>query len=162
MAVKNKKRTKSVINAKVQWTLAMRVVLHFFIFVCAGAIFGLINQLLADPFGGLKENLFAFWKHSGPMVLALVCLVPIFIRDTLTLSNRIAGPIHNLRGTCQRLADGEADVPPLKFRDNDMWDDLPALFNKMTDRLRNDETNQGEATQVEAEAGGTEQSLVEV
>lgn len=160
MAVQNKKRTKSVVNAKVQWTLALRVVLHFFIFVCAGAVFGLINQVLADPFGGLKENLFVFWKHSGPIVLALVCLMPIFIRDTLTLSNRIAGPIHNLHGTCQRLADGEADVPPLKFRDNDMWDDLPELFNRMTERLRVGESSLSGATQVDTAASETEQSPV--
>ena len=132
---KKNQRKKAVVNAQVQWTLALRVVLHFFVFVCAGAIFGLINQFLSDPFGGVSKNLSTFWQHSGPMLLALLCLMPVFIRDTLTLSNRMAGPICRLRDSIKRISEGE-DVPPLKFRRKDMWDDVPALFNAMVERLR--------------------------
>lgn len=136
MAKNPDNRKKAVVNPRVQWTLATRVVIHFFVFVCAGAVFGLINQFLADPFAGASENLAAFWKSCGPMLIALVCLMPIFIRDTLTLSNRIAGPIHNMKNTIRRIAAGERDVRPLKFRKGDLWDDLPDLFNSMVDRLR--------------------------
>lgn len=136
MPEKKNLRKKAVADAEVQWTLALRVILHFLLFVCAGAFFGLINQFFKDPFAGLTANVNAFWQQSGPMLLALACLIPIFVRDTLTLSNRIAGPIYRLRDTVKRLGDGE-DVPPLKFRKRDMWNDLPELFNKMTDRLRN-------------------------
>lgn len=136
MAKKNLRR-KAVADAKVQYTLARRVVLHFFVFLCAGAFFGIINQFLANPFAGVKENLATFAQHSAPLFLAMVCLIPIFIRDTLTLSNRIAGPIYNLRNTVTALAEGTEDVRPLKFRDGDFWDDLPEQFNTMTERLRN-------------------------
>jgi nitrogen fixation/metabolism regulation signal transduction histidine kinase len=104
-------------------------------------VFGLIKQVLANPFNGMKANLMTFWNQNGPMVLALACLMPIFIRDTLTLSNRIAGPIHNLRNKCRELADGVHDVAPLKFRKHDMWDDLPELFNRMMQQV-----NKGEAS----------------
>ncbi|MEQ9411014.1 MAG: hypothetical protein RIK87_25105 [Fuerstiella sp.] len=152
MAKTPDKRRKSVINPRVQWTLAARVVLHFLIFVCAGAVFGLINQFFADPFGGLADNLSAFWANSGPMLLALLCLMPIFIRDTLTLSNRIAGPIYNLSRTVQQLADGESDVRPLRFRKNDMWTDLPETFNQMVDRLRSEEVKADQSTAESATA----------
>lgn len=135
MPGKKNLRKKAVADAGVQWTLALRVILHFFLFVCAGTFFGLINQFFVNPFGGVAENANTFWRQSGPMLLALACLMPIFVRDTLTLSNRVAGPICRLRDTIKRLGDGE-EMPPLKFRKRDMWDDLPALFNKMTDRLR--------------------------
>jgi hypothetical protein len=135
MANKKNLRKKAVANAEVQWTLALRVVLHFFVFVCAGAFFGLINQFFKDPFGGFAANVNTFWEQSGPMLLALACLMPIFVRDTLTLSNRIAGPICRLRDTVKRLGEGE-EVPPLEFRRKDMWTDLPELFNRMTDRLQ--------------------------
>ena len=92
MAVKKNQRKKSVVNAQVQWTLAFRVVTHFFVFVCAGVIFGLINQFLMDPFGGLSKNLATFWRHTGPMLVALVCLMPVFIRDTLTLDELWVSP----------------------------------------------------------------------
>ena len=160
MAGKNNLRKKSVVDSQIQWTLAMRVVLHFFIFVCAGAVFGIINQFLADPFGGVQKNLLAFVTHSGPFLLALVCLMPIFIRDTLTLTNRMAGPIYNLRRTVQQLADGEANVRPLKFRDGDFWPDLPDAFNAMTERLQNGADASRE--QVSEPALQEERSLVEV
>ena len=158
MAKKNNHRKKSVINARVQWTLALRVVLHFFVFVCAGAVFGLINQFLIDPFGGLADNLSAFCRNSGPMLLALLCLLPIFVRDTLTLSNRIAGPIYNLKQTIRRISDGDEDVRPLTFRKGDMWEELPEMFNKMVENLRTSEPAEA-ATEF---ATQDERELVEV
>lgn len=152
---KENKRKKAVANPKVQYTLARRVVLHFFVFICAGAFFGVINQFLSNPFAGVKENLAAFAQQSAPFLLAVICLIPIFIRDTLTLSNRIAGPIHNMQNTIVALSEGQKDVRPLKFREGDFWDDLPAKFNKMTDTLRSecdqcsDAVNQTPATNQE-------------
>jgi len=138
MASKKKnQRRKAVVDARVQWLLARRVLLHFCVFVCAGAAFGLIFQILTNPMGSLSSHVESFWQHNFPMLIALVCLMPIFVRDTLTLSNRIAGPICRLRDTVKKIADGE-DVKPLKFRSNDMWDDLPTLFNRMVTRLQGD------------------------
>ncbi len=137
MAKTKNQRKKSVADARVQWSLAFRVVMHFSVFVVAGAFFGIINQFLADPFIGVKDNLLAFWNNSGPMLLALICLMPIFVRDTMTMSNRVAGPIRNMRNTIVKLGNSETDVRPLRFRKGDFWDDLPELFNRMTETLRN-------------------------
>lgn len=136
MASKKNQRKKSVVDARVQWLLARRVVLHFVAFVFGGAVFGLIFQILTNPMDSLSNHVAAFWQHNFPMLVALVCMMPIFIRDTLTLSNRIAGPISRLRDTVTRIVDGD-DVRPLKFRANDMWEDLPELFNRMVARLQN-------------------------
>ncbi len=144
MAKANNQRKKAVADARVQYTLALRVVLHFSIFIVAGAFFGVINQFLADPFAGVSENLWKFWSNSGQIMLALVCLMPVFVRDTLTLSNRVAGPVHNMRNTIRKLADGETDVRPLKFRKGDFWDDIPDLFNRMTETLRNNSSTTAE------------------
>ncbi|MCR9199647.1 MAG: hypothetical protein NXI04_13445 [Planctomycetaceae bacterium] len=153
MAKTKNQRKKAVAEPRVQYSLARRVVLHFFVFICAGAIFGIINQFLMDPFAGVQANLTAFARQSAPLMLAMLCLIPIFVRDTLTLSNKIAGPIHNLRNTIKAHAEGQQDVRPLRFRKGDFWDDLPEQFNAMTDRFR----QQREAA---AKAPG-EQELVE-
>ncbi|MFY9255045.1 MAG: hypothetical protein WAO83_16465 [Fuerstiella sp.] len=137
MAKSRNQRKKSVADARVQYSLAMRVVMHFSIFIVAGTFFGIINQFLADPFGSVKENLMTFFRSSAPFLIALVCLMPVFVRDTLTLSNRVAGPIHNMRNTIRSLSNGETDVRPLKFRKGDFWNDLPDSFNKMVETLRN-------------------------
>lgn len=129
-------RKKAVADKQVQYALARRVILHFFVFVCAGAFFGIINQFLANPFGGVEQNIATFLRQSAPMLVALICLMPIFVRDTLTLSNKVAGPIHNLRSTIKCLAEGKQDVRPLKFRDGDFWADIPEHFNAMTKRLK--------------------------
>lgn len=140
MSRRQENRKKAVVDKSVQYTLAGRVILHFFVFICAGTVFGLINQFLMNPFGGVEENLTTFLRHSSPFLVALVCLIPIFVRDTLTLSNRIAGPIYNLRNTIRKISTGDTEVRPLKFRKNDFWDDLPEAFNAMTERLSRQET----------------------
>ncbi len=134
MPPKNKRR-KAVIDSRVQWTLAGRVVMHFLVFICGGLFVGLIFQFLSNPMGSLSDHLGNFWRQSAPMIVAMVCLIPVFVRDTLTLSNRIAGPVCRLRDTVRRIANGE-DVPPVKFRQHDMWQDLPGYFNSMVDRLK--------------------------
>lgn len=136
MAKIQNKRKRAVADKQVQYALARRVILHSFIFVCAGTFFGIINQFLMNPFGGVNENMTTFFRHSAPMLVALVCLMPIFVRDTITLSNKVAGPVHNLRNTIKSLAEGNQDVRPLKFRDGDFWTDIPDKFNAMTEQLR--------------------------
>lgn len=155
MTKKVDNRKKAVVDKPVQHMLAGRVVLHFVIFLCAGAAFGVINQFLLNPFGGVEENLTVFLRHSAPFLLAFVCLLPIFVRDTLTLSNRIAGPIHNLRKTIQSHVDGDSGVQPLRFRKKDFWPDLPVAFNAMMSKsLR--------ADSVAVAADQEERDLVEV
>lgn len=146
MAGKKNRRRKSVVDARVQWTLAGRVVLHFFVFVGVSFIAGLSVQLLWQPTESAAVHLQNYWKQSAPMLVSLLCLLPIFVRDTLTLSNRIAGPICRLRDTVNRLGAGE-QVPPLTFRRKDLWGDLPDLFNRMVASLQQEEPESGDSGQ---------------
>lgn len=144
-------RKKAVADRQVQYTLARRVVLHFFVFVCAGAIFGIINQFMMDPFGGVAKNLNQFLRSSAPFLVALLCMLPMFVRDTLRLSNRVAGPVYNLRTTVKAIANGETNVRPLTFRKGDFWPELASDFNVMTERLRKEGAAQQLAATVAAE-----------
>ena len=162
MAKIKNQRKRSVVDARVQWTLASRVLLHFCVFIVAGAVFGLITQFLSDPFQGLNGHMRSYWSNNGPYMVALLCLLPIFIRDTLKISNKMAGPICRLRDTVDRLAKGE-DVAPLKFRKGDMWDDLPEKFNQMVDELRASGGSQSATTQSDdSESSCEKPELVEV
>lgn len=139
---RNNKRTKRLyVEPKVQGVLARRVIFHFIMFIVVGAMVGLFLQFLGDPFKPVKAHIKAFWSQSGPYVVALLCMIPVFIKDTLALTHRMAGPIVRLRGHLRSLADGE-DVPPLKFRDGDFFSDVPPLFNEMMETVRSSETNQ--------------------
>lgn len=135
MSEKNDRRRKSVVDARLQWTLAVRIVLHLFLFLTASLFFGLILQYLSDPLSGIRQHMSRFGSQNAPMLITAGLLLPVFVIDLLRLSNRIAGPICRLRYTMGRLGAGQA-VPPLSFRDNDMWGDLPRHFNQMVQRIR--------------------------
>lgn len=129
------KRGSLYVDKKVQGTLARRVIFHFIMFIAVGAMVGLFLQFLSDPFKPLKTHLSGFWSNSGPYVIALLCMIPVFVKDTISLTHRMAGPIIRLRGHIRAIADGK-DVAPLTFRDGDFFSDLPALFNQMMDHLQ--------------------------
>jgi hypothetical protein len=138
--VRNRKRRKAVVDARIQWMLDTPAVVHWLVFICCGTTLRLIVQHLSDPFTSPPEHVKTFGTEIASMFFVFLCLIPVFFRNMLTLSNRIVGPICRLRDTVKRMGDGGA-VPPLTFRNNDMWNELPALFNTMAARLREPKTS---------------------
>ncbi len=130
------RRWRMVILNKLQWALATRMLIHAMLFAGAAGLIGMISQFVSDPFAGFRANLTACWKSCGPILMALVCMLPIFVRDMLRFTNRVAGPIYHLTRTMQQLASGDENVPPLKFRKGDLCDDIPDAFNSMVEQLR--------------------------
>ena len=63
-------------------------------------------------------------KTLGVMLL----LLPVFLRDTLKLSNRFAGPMYRLRSALKSIV-SDGTLKPIKFRDGDFWQDAAADFN---------------------------------
>lgn len=141
MAKPNNKRSSQLyVDKKVQGTLARRVIFHFIMFIAVGAMVGLFLQFLSDPFRPIRMHASAFWSHSGPYVVALLCMVPVFVKDTISLTHRMAGPIVRLRGHIRALSEG-SEAGPLKFRDGDFFGDLPDMFNDMVAKLREGRTD---------------------
>ena len=131
----NKRSSRLYVDKKVQGALARRVIVHFVMFIFVGAMVGLFLQFLSDPFRPVQMHVSAFWSQSGPYVIALLCMMPVFVKDTISLTHRMAGPIVRLRGHIRAIADGK-DVAPLKFRDGDFFSDGPPMFNEMMDKVR--------------------------
>ena len=129
-----KKRTKNLIDRDVQGALARRVIMHFVVFVAAGAMFGLLMQFLANPFQPFADQFNAFWTNNGPYLAVLVLMLPIFIYDTIKMSNRITGPIYRMRLSIREVIETGEPVE-MKFRDGDFWQGLAPEFNKMCQRL---------------------------
>jgi nitrogen fixation/metabolism regulation signal transduction histidine kinase len=92
-------------------------------------------QFLANPLQGFSHCLSSFWSTSGPYVVVLMAMLPLFIWDTLTLTNRIVGPICRLRSAIRGINRGK-NIAPIQFRDGDFWQDLAAELNALTERLR--------------------------
>lgn len=154
----NKRSSRLYVDKKVQGTLARRVIFHFMMFILVGAMVGLFLQFLSDPFKPVRMHVSAFWSQSGPYVIALLCMMPVFVKDTISLTHRMAGPIVRLRGHIRAIADGK-DVAPLKFRDGDFFGDVPPMFNEMMDKVRassNEQEGLDELIRKAAEVVGAE------
>ncbi|MEO8494399.1 MAG: hypothetical protein ABI614_04980 [Planctomycetota bacterium] len=67
------------------------------------------------------------------LALASFGLVPVFVADSIKLSNRFVGPIVRLQTVIRQV--GKGKPVELKFRDGDFWTDLPDDFNRMVERL---------------------------
>ena len=135
---KNPNRKKSYVDPQVQGALVKRLTCHWIGFFAVAAVIAFSLQVLANPFRPMSQHLQQLWWTQGPFLLVMVFLLPVFIVDTIRLSNRFAGPIYRLRQTIRGLAEGEP-VRPLRFRDFDFWHGLAEDFNHMVDRLSNSE-----------------------
>lgn len=154
----NKRSSRLYVDKKVQGALAHRVIFHFIMFIFVGAMVGLFLQFLSDPFKPVRMHIAAFWAQSGPYVIALLCMLPVFVKDTVSLTHRMAGPIVRLRGHIRAISEG-SDVAPLKFRDGDFFTDLPPMFNEMMENVRGtDQDGIDELLQQAARVAGAEET----
>ena len=106
-----------------------------------------VLQFLMDPLQSRAE-----WVHQmkitiGSLLAVSVCLIPVFVRDSLKLSNRFVGPIVRLHQFIQSV--DRSDDTALQFREGDFWDSLAKDFNAMTSRLRNETPADGGVEQLQ-------------
>jgi len=104
------------------------------VFLIVSSVVAFILQVLTNPFRPLAAHAHDIWWTQGPFLLVMVFLLPVFVVDTVKLSNRFAGPILSLRRVMREIVQGK---PPrkLKFRRHDFWHDLADDYNAMLLRL---------------------------
>jgi nitrogen fixation/metabolism regulation signal transduction histidine kinase len=128
------RRTKHYIDSGVQGSLARRIILHWLVFLLVGAVVAFVLQVLSNPFQPLASHFQNLWWTHGPFLLVLVFLLPVFVIDTIKLSNRFAGPVYSLRRAIREIVQGK-QPRKLKFRRHDFWHDLADDYNAMLLRL---------------------------
>jgi hypothetical protein len=128
------RRKKHFIDACVQGSLARRILVHWLTFLAVASLVAFVLQVLSDPFRPLATHLRGVWWTHGPFLLVLTFLLPVFIIDTIKLSNRFAGPVYSLRRAIREIAQGKTPRK-LKFRRHDFWHDLADDYNAMLLRL---------------------------
>jgi hypothetical protein len=128
------RRTKNFIDARVQGSLARRIIFHRLLFLLVASLAAFILQVLSNPFRPLRDHLSDIWLTHGPFFLVLAFLLPVFIVDSIKLSHRFAGPIYSLRRAIRDIAEGKP-ARRLKFRRHDFWHDVANDYNAMLQRL---------------------------
>jgi hypothetical protein len=128
------RRTKHFIDASVQGTLARRLIFHWCVFLIVTSVAAFLLQVLTNPFESLAVHAQELWFTHGPMLVVMIFLLPVFVVDTIKLSNRFAGPIFSLRRSIRSIVQGKP-AQKLKFRRHDFWHDLADDYNAMLLRL---------------------------
>ena len=136
MDAKEKKalRKKLYVNRNVQGSLILRSILHWYFYLCAILLTVVVFTVIRDPSVLAIKLVFRSFVYFSPAIIASVILLPLFVWDILKASNRVAGPIHRLRGEMAILIDGQ-DVTELRFRDGDHWTELADDFNILAKEL---------------------------
>ena len=107
-------RSRFLVDPKVQWAVALRVIGHWTMFlVCLVAIGVMVRVLLGAGTQSMSESLRTGMMTQLPILGVMILLLPIFIRDTLKLSNRFAGPMYRLRTELRNLATDQPGIPTL-------------------------------------------------
>lgn len=135
-------RKRLFIDSNVQGALLRRCVLHWVFFSAAmltllvllQASFLMPHFLAVGPDGYRPDFLSNMWSQNGLILVAMVMLLPILLYDLIKLSHRFAGPISLLRNEMRRATRGEK-VKPIRFREDDFWQEMADEFNALLDRF---------------------------
>ncbi|TWU51959.1 hypothetical protein [Rubripirellula reticaptiva] len=122
-------RSRILVDPKVQWTIAGRLAGHWTMFlVCLVAISTLVRVIFTAGDQPLLDSAWSSLKAQTPIILVMLMLLPVFLRDSLKLSNRFAGPMYRLRTALRSLAQNK-ETGPIKFRTGDFWLEAADDFN---------------------------------
>lgn len=128
-------RKRILIDPTVQWTIARRIIFHWMIFFLLLFSISVGLRVLLDASDhALSSVLFDAVVAQAPLVCVMLLILPVFTRDTIRLSHRFTGPMYRLRVSLETLADG-LPMGPIKFRNDDFWQEIAETFNCVRDRI---------------------------
>lgn len=129
-------RKTDYIDRQVQGTLACRLAIHWFLFLASAIVLVFCMQWIHAPFRPLGDQVGLAWERHGIIFIMLICLVPIFVYDSVRLSNRFTGPMLRFRRAAHDLAEGNTPEK-IRLRNNDFWQDVATDFNRVIERQEN-------------------------
>ncbi len=84
---------------------------------------------------GFGENMAALWNQYGLLALVLGVLSPVFIYDSIKMSNRFVGPMVSFKSALKKLANGE-NPEAVRFRKGDFWQEMTGDLNKIAKEMK--------------------------
>jgi len=136
-------RSRLFVDRRLQGDIVKRILLHWLTFVAVGTTIAVIVRWLSHPTDPMSQQLREMLASFGPYLIALFALLPVFVLDTIKLTNRFAGPYVRFRRHIREILENKA-TGPIKFRDGDFWreteDDLNALLSAIQQQRNTDAT----------------------
>lgn len=125
------KRATVLVDPKVQWAIGRRIVLHWFLFAgCLIVVNIMMRTIVTMAEVPFIEALRMAAVRQLSVVVVMVVMLPMFVLDTMKLSNRFAGPMYRLRNALLKIPSAQP-VEPLTFRSGDFWSDTAEDFNRV-------------------------------
>jgi hypothetical protein len=132
------RRMQNLVDREVQWSLAKRLLLHWLLFLIATSLSVLMwARLIEAPTESWQTVINMSIGRLIPFAVAAVVLLPMFIKDSITLSNRFAGPVVRVRRALADFADGKS-IEPVELRQGDFWKSLAHEVNRVTRKVENE------------------------
>lgn len=122
------------------------------------AVIQFCSQSMLEPEADLARLLVRFLDEAIYWAPGLMLLGPLVVYDLLRVSNRFAGPILRLRRGMNALAEGQ-DAGPIRFRRDDHWHDLAAVFNRIREEFH---LQSEEAERLRRENASLQQTVAEL
>ena len=139
MASPSKKRRKILVDPEVQVGIIRKIAAHWVVFfICNAMALMIWVRLFEQPDADWGQTFADAVRRFLPFFVITLALIPAFVWDTLKLTNRFAGPILRLRGALLDASQGRA-VAPLRFRENDFWQEIARNFNALMERQSEDQ-----------------------
>jgi hypothetical protein len=161
--MKKTSRGRLYVDKDVQRALLLQMIRHWVLFGVVLTVILLALDSLTDPNKSFSGHFFSLWQRHSTLLATIAALFPIFVYESIKLSNRFAGPMLRLRRMMRQAADGEP-VGLLEFRDGDFWQDMAESFNDLVSRLpakqnqRPDSSGSGCGVKAAAKASADEAS----
>ena len=127
-----KNRKTNLVDHEIQGALAKRMAMHWVFFLAVVLVLSVALQWLSNPFTSVNDLLSNLWATQAPILLTMLCLIPVFIYDSIKLSNKLVGPMVRIRRAIRSLAAGEK-TPPVSLRKDDFWKDMAEDLNRAID-----------------------------
>ncbi len=127
------RRRKQFVDAAVQGALVRRMAGHWFLFLAISTVLMLGLQVLNDPFRPVGQHVTGFMQEHLFFLLLMACMTPIFLWDTVKLSNRFVGPVLRVQRALHEVNTG-GEVSEVKFRNGDFWLEMADEVNALLAR----------------------------
>ena len=132
-------RIRKFVDGKLQGALLLRVLLYSFCCLTVVTVMILTWRIaFSGPARVFYKHFDDLWFQYGPVMIALLLLLPLIMIDVVRFSHRFVGPMLRMRRAMKDLAEGRT-VEPIRFRKNDFWHEAADHFNLLIRRVQEQE-----------------------
>jgi hypothetical protein len=127
-------RRQRFIDRPIQGALIVRAILFWALTLLSQILLMVFFAVLFSSPDGFYANLGALAWYLKLTAYGSLLVLPMILFDLIRLSHRWVGPIYRLRTALQALGRGD-QVPPIRFREGDYWQELAGDFNVIAAEL---------------------------